>query len=67
MWDVALRFNGGAQVHINEILAFQAGAELRWHGDLKQNEGLAGTGLETINDKTRRWAMPVTAGLTVRF
>ena len=59
--------NGGAQVHINEMLAFQAGAELRWHGDLKQNEGLAGTGLETINDKTRRWAMPVTAGLTVRF
>lgn len=59
--------NGGAQMNINEMLAFQAGVELRWHGDLKQNEGLAGTGLQTINDKTRRGAMPVTAGLTVRF
>jgi hypothetical protein len=59
--------NGGAQMRINDMLAFQAGVELRWHGDLEQNEGLAGTGLETINDKTRRWAMPVTAGLTVRF
>ena len=60
-------FNGGVQVHINEMLALQAGVELRWHGDLKENEGLAGTGLQTINDKSSRWAMPVTAGLTVRF
>ena len=59
--------NGGAQMNINEMLAFQAGVEPRWHGDLKENEGLAGTGLQTINDKTSRWAMPVTVGLTVRF
>jgi len=59
--------NGGVQMSLTDMLAFQVGAELRWHGDLKENEGLAGTGLETINDETRRWAMPVTAGLTVRF
>lgn len=59
--------NGGAQMRLNDMLAFQAGVELRWHGDLKQNEGLAGTGLEGINDETRRWAMPITAGITVRF
>lgn len=58
---------GGAQVRLTDMLAFQAGVDLRWHGDLEQNEGLAGTGLENINDKSRRWAMPVTAGLTVRF
>jgi hypothetical protein len=58
---------GGAQVHLTDMLAFQAGVDLRWHGDLTQNEGLAGTGLENINDRSRRWALPVTAGLTVRF
>lgn len=57
----------GAQVQLNDMLAFQAGADFRWHGDLKQNEGLLGTGLESINDETRRWALPLTAGLTVRF
>jgi hypothetical protein len=58
---------GGAQMHLNDRLAFQAGVDFRWHGDLAQNEGLAGTGLESINDKTNRWALPITAGLTVRF
>ncbi|MBS1819995.1 MAG: hypothetical protein JSU08_18835 [Acidobacteria bacterium] len=58
---------GGAQYHLNDRLALQAGADFRWHGNLKQNEGLAGTGLEGINDKTRRWALPITAGLTLRF
>lgn len=58
---------GGVQMHLNDSLAVQVGADFRWHGDLNQNEGLAGTGLESINDKTRRWALPVTAGLTLRF
>lgn len=57
----------GAQMHLNDRLALQVGADLRWQGDLKQSEGLAGTGLEPINDTTRRWALPITAGLTVRF
>ncbi|MFN7915317.1 MAG: hypothetical protein U0Q55_08250 [Vicinamibacterales bacterium] len=58
---------GGVQMHLNDSVAFQVGADFRWQGDLEQNEGLAGTGLDTINDKTRRWALPVTAGLTLRF
>ena len=33
-------------------------------GDL---DGLAGTGLEGINDESRRWSMPITGGITVRF
>lgn len=60
-------FGGGVQMDLNDTLAFQAGADLRWHGALGQNEGLAGTGLQTINDDSARWAMPVTAGITVRF
>lgn len=57
----------GAQVQLNDRFAFQAGADFRWHGNLKQNEGLAGTGLESINDDSKRWALPITAGVTVRF
>jgi uncharacterized protein (TIGR01777 family) len=30
-------------------------------------DGLAGTGLESINDESRRWSMPITGGITVRF
>lgn len=60
-------FGGGAQMHLNDRLAFQAGVDFRWHGDLKQNEGLQGTGLQSINDESRRWAMPVMGGLTVKF
>lgn len=59
--------SAGAQVHVSENVAFQAGVDFRWQNNLKQNEGLAGTGLQTINDVSRRWTAPVTAGLTVRF
>lgn len=58
---------GGVQMDLTRTLAFQVGADLRWHGALGQNEGLAGTGLQTINDDSARWAMPITAGVTVRF
>jgi opacity protein-like surface antigen len=58
---------GGAQVAVTDAVAFQVGVDFRWSGDLKQSEGLSGTGLETINDESRRWALPVTAGITIRF
>jgi hypothetical protein len=45
----------------------QAGVDFPWHGDATDNDGLAGTGLEGINDETRRWSLPVTGGVTVRF
>ncbi len=60
-------FGGGVQVGLTDHFAVQGGVDFRWHGDLDQQEGLAGTGLESINDESRRWAMPVTAGITVRF
>jgi len=30
-------------------------------------DDLAGTGLETINDDSSRWTMPVVVGMRVRF
>jgi hypothetical protein len=60
-------FGAGVQVDLNARTAFQAGIELKWHGGATDVDGLAGTGLEPINDDTARWSMPITAGLTVRF
>ena len=59
--------SAGLQVGINEWLAVQGGADFQWHGSIGDVEGLAGTGLESINDETSRWSMPVTVGLSVRF
>jgi hypothetical protein len=59
--------SAGVLVNVSRNLAFQGGIELRWHGDAGDVDGLAGTGLEAINDETRRWAMPITAGVTVKF
>src|SRR5918993_3830011 len=38
---------------------------LRYHTDLEQVEGLAGTGLENLNDGGSRWSVPISA--VVRF
>lgn len=59
--------NAGLQAKLSEGLFFQVGADLRWRGNLKARDGLAGTGLEPINDESRRWSLPVSAGLTIRF
>jgi hypothetical protein len=60
-------FGGGLQVNLSSRFAVQGGVELKWHGDASDLDGLAGTGLETINDESRRWSMPVTGGITIRF
>ena len=58
---------GGLQINLSERFAVQGGVEFRWQGDAKDLDGLAGTGLESINDESRRWSMPITGGVTVRF
>jgi hypothetical protein len=58
---------GGVQISLSDRFAVQGGVEFKWQGDATDLDGLAGTGLEPINDKNRRWSMPITAGLTVRF
>lgn len=59
--------NVGLQAKLSDALFLQLGADLRWRGDLSPKDGLAGTGLERINDESRRWSLPVSAGLTIRF
>ena len=58
---------GGVQFNLSERFAVQGGVEFKWHGDLTDLDGLAGTGLESINDECARWSVPITGGVTVRF
>jgi len=56
-------------VHVpyNPNIGMQVGVDFRWQDNLEPVDGLAGTGLEAINDNTSRWSMPVTVGAVVRF
>jgi hypothetical protein len=58
---------GGMQFNLSERFAVHGGVEFRWQGDAKDLDGLAGTGLESINDESRQWSMPIGGGITVRF
>ena len=58
---------GGVQINLSDRVAVQGGVEFKWQGDATDLDGLAGTGLESINDESRRWSMPITGGITVRF
>ena len=60
-------FDGGVQVAVSDRVAFEGGVGFKWQGDAKALDGLAGTGLESINDDSRRWSVPITGGITVRF
>jgi hypothetical protein len=64
---LAFGFSGGVQVQLSDRLALHGGVDFRWHGDATDVDGLAGTGLEEINDETRRWSMPITGGVVVKF
>ena len=63
----SLGAGGGVQISLSDRFAIQGGVEFRWQGDANDLDGLVGTGLESINDESRRWSMPVTGGITVRF
>lgn len=62
-----ISFGGGALFPLTPRFAIQAGVEFRWHGALEPIDGLAGSGLEDINDDSSRWSFPITAGAVVRF
>lgn len=57
----------GLRFRINEALSLGAEAGVRWQGGPNDLEGLAGTGLENLNDVGSRWSVPVSAVLTIRF
>jgi hypothetical protein len=40
---------------------------LRWVSGMSEIDGLAGTGLETINDNSSRWTFPFLMGVRARF
>jgi hypothetical protein len=58
-------FGLGVGLGANAVIGVQAG--LRWSGALKQVEGLAGTGLENLNDEGARLSVPLLGTLTLRF
>lgn len=64
---LAFAVSAGALIPIGAHVGIQGGADVQWHGDLNPVDGLAGTGLERLNDESRRWSMPLTIGALVRF
>lgn len=64
---LTMAFSGGVLIPVSANLAIQGGMDFRWADNLEPVDGLAGTGLERINDKSRRWSMPVKVGAVVRF
>jgi len=63
----AFALSVGATIPMSGNLGIQGGIDFRWRGDLAPVDGLAGTGLERINDESRQWSMPVTVGAVVWF
>lgn len=59
--DFGLRFAVAPRVQLG------VEADLRWTGNLSDLEGLAGTGLENLNDSSSRWTLPIYGTLTIRF
>jgi hypothetical protein len=59
--DFGVRFTVAPRVR----LGIEAG--LRWNGDLSDIEGLAGTGLENLNDSSSRWVLPTLGTISIAF
>jgi opacity protein-like surface antigen len=57
----------GVQFRIAPAVRLGVEAGLRWTGDISDVEGLSGTGLETLNDSSSRWTLPVLGTVTFRF
>jgi len=57
----------GFSYDLSESVGLGVEAGLRYQTGLSDIEGLAGTGLEPINDAGSRWSVPVLATLTFRF
>ena len=59
--------NAGVLVQVAEKVGVYGQIGLRYVSGMSSIDGLAGTGLETINDNSARWTMPFIAGVRVRF
>jgi len=59
--------NAGVLFQAAERVGVYGQIGLRYVSGMSSVDGLAGTGLETINDKSSRWTMPFIAGVRLRF
>jgi len=59
--------NVGVIVQTGEKIGVFGQMGLRWVSGMSEVDGLQGTGLETINDKSARWTMPFLAGIRLQF
>ena len=59
--------DGGVLFGISERVSIGFEGGVRYHTDLNQVEGLAGTGLENLNDAGSGWSVPMTGVLRVAF
>ncbi len=62
-----LGVNGGVMIETGTRTALFVQMGLRWLSGMAEVDDLAGTGLETINDKSSRWTIPFVVGARVRF
>lgn len=63
----ALGGNAGVLWQASERAGLFAQVGLRYMTGMSEVDGLAGTGLETINDKSGRWTLPFQFGVRFRF
>jgi opacity protein-like surface antigen len=70
-YDRTSAFALGANVGVLWQLAERWGAfgqiGFRWVSGMSEVDGLEGTGLESINDKSARWTLPFLVGVRARF
>ena len=63
----ALGGNAGVLWQVSDRVGAFGQIGLRWMSGLAEIDDLAGTGLETINDDSSRWTLPIVVGMRVRF
>jgi hypothetical protein len=63
----SLAGNAGVLWQVSNHIGAYGQFGLRWMSGLSQIDDLAGTGLETINDDSSRWTLPIMVGARVRF
>lgn len=59
--------NLGVLVQMSDKVGVYGQLGLRYVTGMSEVDGLIGTGLDTINDKSARWSIPFVAGVRVRF
>jgi hypothetical protein len=58
---------GGVLFAASSRVSFGVDAGIRYHTDLADIEGLAGTGLENLNDAGDQWSVPISGVVRLGF